>query len=140
MNNTPAPWLCSELAAWLNWTAGTLTVGFIAACIWLPVRIANRRERWAACMLVMVISPPLVYILSFGPACWWFATEGKPRGTGGGFSFDCPYAPRLYWPIGRLSICGPRPVQVAIGWYATRRSDLVMLPFEPDGSGWVGAR
>jgi hypothetical protein len=46
-----------------------LGIVFVAYCIWLTVRIVNRRERWAkrtAAGLVIV----LAYPLSFGPACW----------------------------------------------------------------------
>jgi hypothetical protein len=136
MSNSAAPVLfdfCSELPVWLNLTAAALTVGFIAVCIWLVVRITNRRERWAMWMLATVVSVPLFYVVSFGPACWWFASAWTPTGPYGGISCPGPAAPRIYWPIGRLSMRGPRPIRSAIGWYAKRRSDHVMLPFEPDG-------
>lgn len=142
MNNTPAPVffdLCSELPRWLNLTAAALTAGFVAVCIWLVVRITNRRERWAKWTLATVVSPPLLYVLSFGPACWWFGSDWTPTGPFGGFSLPGPAAPQIYWPIGRLSMRGPPAVRGVIAWYATRRSDEVMLPFQPDGSGWVGA-
>jgi hypothetical protein len=44
-------------------------VAFAAFCVWLTVRIINRRERcakWTAVGLALV----LAYPLSFGPACW----------------------------------------------------------------------
>src|SRR5262245_14028997 len=28
---------------------------------------------------VVVVALPLVYVLSFGPACWWFATPNEER-------------------------------------------------------------
>jgi hypothetical protein len=46
-----------------------LGVAFAAFCLWLTVRIVNRRERWAkwtAAGLAIV----LAYPISFGPACW----------------------------------------------------------------------
>jgi hypothetical protein len=45
-------------------------VAFAAFCVWLGVRIINRRERWAKWTLAAVICLPLLYALSFGPACW----------------------------------------------------------------------
>jgi hypothetical protein len=46
-------------------------VAFAAICVWLTVRIVNRRERWAKWTLAgTVIGAPALYVLSFGPACW----------------------------------------------------------------------
>ena len=51
-----------------------LGVAFTAFCIWLAVRILNRRERWAKWMAVVLTL--LAYPLSFGPACW-LVNQGK---------------------------------------------------------------
>ena len=48
----------------------TLAVTFAAFCVWLMVRIVNRRERWAKWTLALAIGPPVLYVGSFGPACW----------------------------------------------------------------------
>jgi hypothetical protein len=47
-----------------------LAITFAAFCVWLTVRIVNRRERWAkrTALAVVVL---LGYPLSFGPACWF---------------------------------------------------------------------
>ena len=46
-----------------------LGVVFAAFCVWLTVRIVNRRERWAKRMAVLLVL--LVgYPLSFAPAIW----------------------------------------------------------------------
>lgn len=47
----------------------TLSVAFAAVCVWLTVRIVNRRERWAKWTLAAAMVPVL-YVASFGPACW----------------------------------------------------------------------
>ena len=47
-----------------------LVVAFAAFCVWLTVRIVNRRERWAKQTLAAVVGLPAVYIASFGPVCW----------------------------------------------------------------------
>ena len=48
-----------------------LAVAVAAFCVWLGVRIVNRRERWAmwtaACLLVLLV----IYPLSAGPAMWF---------------------------------------------------------------------
>jgi hypothetical protein len=48
----------------------TLAVFFAAFCVWLTVRIINRKERWAKWTLAAVVGLPVLYVLSFGPACW----------------------------------------------------------------------
>src|SRR5262245_26756844 len=44
-----------------------LGVFYAAVCIWFTVRIVNRRERWAKRTFAVVISMPLLYVLSSGP-------------------------------------------------------------------------
>jgi hypothetical protein len=41
-----------------------------AFCVWLAVRIVNRRERWAKWTAVVAVALPMAYVASFGPACW----------------------------------------------------------------------
>jgi hypothetical protein len=48
----------------------TLSIAFTAFCVWLAVRIVNRRERWAKRMLAAIVATPVLYVVSFGPACW----------------------------------------------------------------------
>jgi hypothetical protein len=52
-----------------------LAVAFAAFCLWLAVRIYNRRELWAKRTAVGVCVA-LVYPLSFGPACWFCSRLG----------------------------------------------------------------
>ncbi len=59
--------------------AAIVGVVFGGFCVWLGVRIVNRRERWAKWMLAAVVAVPAVYIASFGPACW--ITSRTSRGT-----------------------------------------------------------
>jgi len=51
-------------------TPTILAIAFAAFCVWLTVRIVNRRERWAKWMLAGVIGLPVLYVASFRPACW----------------------------------------------------------------------
>ena len=43
---------------------------FAAFCVWLTVRIVNRREKWAKRTAVGLALSAVLYVLSFGPACW----------------------------------------------------------------------
>jgi hypothetical protein len=53
-----------------------LGVAFVAFCIWLTVRIVNRRERWAKWTLAAVVGVPVLYVAIFGPACWISSRTG----------------------------------------------------------------
>jgi hypothetical protein len=46
----------------------TLAVAFAAFCVWLGVRILNRRERWAKWTLATAALLLILYPLSIGPA------------------------------------------------------------------------
>lgn len=51
-------------------------IALAAFCILLTVRIVNRRERWAKWTLAATLASPLLYIASFGPACWIVSHHG----------------------------------------------------------------
>jgi hypothetical protein len=51
-------------------TLAVFGIAFAAFGIWLTVRFINRRERWAKWTAVGLIAVPVLYVLSFGPACW----------------------------------------------------------------------
>jgi hypothetical protein len=76
-------------------------VTFAGVCLWLTVRVINRRERWAKWTLAATLfSVPALYVLSFGPVCWWLA-KTVPEFPGGPLvGSNAAYAPRAYWPIG----------------------------------------
>lgn len=56
----------------------TLGVAFAAVCVWLGIRIVNRRERWAKRLFVGLAVMPALYVLSFGPACWFARSSLLP--------------------------------------------------------------
>jgi hypothetical protein len=45
-------------------------VAFAALCVWLAVRIVNRKERWAKRLAAAIIVIPSLYALGIGPAGW----------------------------------------------------------------------
>jgi hypothetical protein len=82
---------------------------FAAVCVWLGVRIFNRRERWAKRTLAVTLCLPLLYVASFGPACWLADKELLP--------FDPVES--AFIPIVQLAMDGPEPFRPAILWYAS---------------------
>src|SRR5579872_4184826 len=75
-------------------------VAFAAFCIWLGVRIVNRRERWAkrtaVAVLVIVV---MIYPLSVGPVVWLDSRGAIPAGAIS--SLETIYAPSNGWPTTR---------------------------------------
>lgn len=102
-------------------------VAFAAFCVWLGVRIVNRRERWAEWTLAAVVGLPVLYVASFGPACWWFS----PRV---GLTGDSVDAPAIYLPIGRiyLEVDHGGWISRTIRWYATLRHQGVQVMHDGD--------
>jgi uncharacterized membrane protein YedE/YeeE len=115
---------------------GTLSVAFAAACIWLTVRIVNRRERWAKCALAgTIIGVPVLYVLSFGPACWWWS-----RTVVNLSSREVHVPSTLYAPMGWMMLHGPEPISRPIIWYATLHVDRVVVPYTWDGECGMSAQ
>jgi len=85
-----------------------LGVAFAAFCIWLAVRIFNRRERWAKWLAVGTFLGAELYLLSFGPASWLVGHSYLP-------------ARPTWWvfrPLTWLATHGPQPIQGPIWWWA----------------------
>ena len=117
-----------------------LSVAVAAFCVWLTVRIVNQREKWAKWTLAALVGLPVLYLLSFGPACWWFSRP-QPKSCRM-VSWIAPTwgcAPQAHWPIGWLAVNSRGRVRDAIFWYATRRGrhERIILPYEWDDGGWT---
>ena len=95
------------------------------------VAVASRKQPglafWAT---VVVVAGLVLYPLSFGPACWWFA--GPQRAGLFCAGFTDRYAPIYYWPIGWLADRSPLVLHDAIIWYA-RLGGRVAIPYDRDG-------
>jgi hypothetical protein len=116
-------------------TLAIVGVAFAAFCVWLGVRIVNRRERWAKWMLATVVGLPVLYVASFGPVCWWFIKASSPVTFTPRNAIDSfPHAPHFFWPVGWLAQNGPKPLLRAIEWYATRRAPVVYIPADFGGT------
>jgi hypothetical protein len=98
--------------------------------LWLADR---PRGFWIATAVML----PVVYVASFGPACWISEPGVTPSTPGPGLTPDIDprisTAPRCYWPIGLIAKAGPAPVRDCIVWYATRRCNSVNLPTSLEG-------
>jgi hypothetical protein len=90
-------------------TLSIFEITFAALCMWLGVRIYNRRERWAKRALIVTVALPALYVATFGPACWlcqqWLLS------------------PRAVWivyrPLTWLAVRGNEPISSAIRRYAS---------------------
>jgi len=80
---------------------GIVGVVFAAFVVWLAVRLANRRERWAAQTAVGLIAASIVlYPLTMGPTAWLYYKLGKPDWAWRGIV-------TIYQPIVKLEQKGP---------------------------------
>jgi hypothetical protein len=111
-----------------------LSVAFGAYGVWLTVRIANRRERWAKRLAVATVMATTLYPLSLGPACW-LAGENETA---------LAVVPNVYYPILWLARAGRPPTDFGridrwIEWYSTSgRSDGGWPVLTPKGEKlWV---
>ena len=84
-----------------------LAVAFAAFCVWLIVRIVNRRERWAKWTLAAAIGLPMLYALSFGPACWM-----SSRTNVGSSEVEA-----VFWPL-TLAMSRNEKISDTCDWYA----------------------
>jgi hypothetical protein len=94
-----------------------LAIAFAAFCVWLAVRVINRRERWAKWTFATVVVPTILYFGSFGPVCWLCENQ---------------YAPdRIAWifyrPLAWLSAHRPNDIGAPVRRYAaifSKRNDV----------------
>ena len=90
----------------LIWAA--LGVVFAAFCIWLVVRLINRRERWAKRTMMWLAVALTLYFLSSGPAVWIFV-HYLPKSV-------APVLTEVYFPFGALAQLSPTFENFGI-WY-----------------------
>jgi hypothetical protein len=86
-----------------------LGVVFAAFCIWLTVRIVNRRERWAK-RTAIALAAALFYPLSWGPALWLQYRGYLPESV-------TPALAAFFWPLEWFSINGPQQMRGLVAWF-----------------------
>lgn len=72
-----------------------------------------------------MLAGPVLYVISFGPVCWWLTAR-----TNG-----AAIVPQFYWPIGYVRRYGNPTLGSMIAWYATlgREGVVLQMPFSADG-------
>ena len=91
-------------------------IAFAAFCVWLTVRIVNRRERWAKWMAAGVVV--LGYPLSFGPVAWLLANAIPPASVGLVLLF---YMPLML--VAEMTV----PTHDLLQWYVNLWADNVSI-------------
>jgi len=108
-----------------------LAIAFAAFCVWLAMRIVNRRERWAKRTLAVTVGLAVLYVASFGPACWLCEKSILPQ--------------KLAWivcrPMTWLCVHGPTPIKEVVRSYAkacgdTERTKVVVELYGPPEMRW----
>jgi hypothetical protein len=84
-------------------------------------------------IVALLIGLPVMYVASFGPACWWFSKE--PITAIDPFAETVPAVARAYWPIGWSAKYGPSVVRNSIAWYATLFSEIPAIAVPTDLGG-----
>jgi hypothetical protein len=113
------------------------TMAFCAICLWLTVRIVNRRERWAKWALAGMISLPVLYVASFGLGCRLIAREDPDAMN------EHPWFDVMYWPIVRCATAGARRGMTgsAVDWCVAQvlpENSQIYIPdrLSPDAFRW----
>jgi hypothetical protein len=127
----------------MNVLLPVLAVAFAACCVWLAVRIVNRRERWAKWTLAAVAGLPVLYVASIGPACRIAAAPLPDRYSISTLNLSQSRLCGAYWPIGwfgkpekKLSYCAQSLLWYAHFWLPDK--SFVVIPTSSDGGGtWV---
>ena len=99
---------------------------------------STRKPSPTAWIVATLIGVPLLYVASFGPACWWFSVPPSGPRDWGYSAIEYHKVSTVYWPIGWVAKHGPYPVQRCIAWYATLWIDHVILPCNPSATSGLG--
>ena len=89
----------------------------------------DRKHPSAAFWATVVVVVGLLYIASFGPACWWWSEDRYMNVSGE----HRRMVSRFYVPIGWTMQYGPRPVAHWLGCYATLHAPFVVVPCKWNG-------
>src|SRR5262245_8006282 len=133
----------------MNVAVPALATAFAAACVWLIVRIVNRKERWAKRALAALLAGmPVLYLASFGPVCWITRPsrdycEGTarpqfstPRGVS--VSGSSRRTPAGHYRL--LSLAASRQGRIGdlLRWYVCIGKDDDVVPlYYPDSIDWI---
>jgi hypothetical protein len=115
-----------------------LGVACAAFVVWLIVRRVNRRERWTMWAIVIVVGVPAIYVISFGPACWFaarFVLSSNPAFTQPSSRISTRlYAP-IWWAINRRRIPVVSEALAIYGVIGIPRGGVLEIPSQ-EGDFW----
>lgn len=101
---------------------GILAVAFASFCIWLVVRVINRRERWTK-RTVIAVGALVLYVFSWAPVAWLTSSPESP--------YPWPVVDYFFWPVWFLQQNAPEPVGNAMSWWS--RQWPSRYPYGPEG-------
>ena len=115
-----------------------IAIAAASFCVWLTVRIVNRREKWAKWTLAVLTGVPVMYVASFGPFCWALAIPAdefhdrlEAYKRSGPISDMPKRLAYVYWPFGH-TIAESRPGKVSLieryGRFWLPRDKVVVIP------------
>lgn len=88
--------------------------------------MSEERKRICPCVAVLLVGMPVLYVASFGPACWLVDRHQA----------DCLIVARIYRPIVRASMSAT-PIGRALCWYGDldrpRNRSKTVIPM----TGWM---
>ena len=94
---------------------------------------AHRKHVWPW-IAVLLIGLPILYVGSFGPACWLTAAS---RGMDPLRSIPPSPGMIAYWPLGRMASNGPLAVMTWLRWwmyFGAKRGAAVRVPTDLNGN------
>jgi len=91
----------------MDTTFDTLAIPYVAFWMWLTLRFVNRRERWAKRALSVIATLPILYVASFGPACWLTSRTVVLRDDE---VYEATAVSAAYQPLLRLAFRGPHAI------------------------------
>jgi hypothetical protein len=86
-------------------------IAFESTCLWLSVRIFNKREPFTQLALAIAIGLPVAYILAEGPLGWVIYHQIAPE------SIETLIDTIFTQPIGLAFEAAPEEIQIAYCWY-----------------------
>jgi hypothetical protein len=79
----------------------------------------------------LLIGLPVLYVASFGPACWLTAQPWQNGVRNDGWDMP-PRWMAIYWPFGIILKKGDSSIKTAVNWWATigiKRTSNALVPF-----------
>lgn len=116
-------WFWAATPAYRPWIVEILGMSFIAIAVWLSIpRIAQQPKRLKRTVAGLAGAFAL-YVVLFGPGCWWFATQIDACGN------RVQRAPTVFWPVGwAANRMGPGARRL-LCWYGTLATkEKVVVP------------